>query len=71
MTLYHTNILDEFEYEHSRAKVKVTVAIFRTKNHCHRSSALIYYPILTLLYTSIGYDNTSNKFALQLRMPRS
>ena len=31
----------------------------------HRSSDLIYYPISILLHTSIGYDNTSNKFAFQ------
>ena len=36
------------------------------EKHCHRSSALIYYQISTLLHTSIGYDYTSNKSAFQL-----
>ena len=36
----YDNILDEFEFERFKAKVKATVAIFRKKN-CHRSSALI------------------------------
>ena len=31
----------------------------------HRSSALIYYPISIYFHTSIGYDNTANKFAFQ------
>ena len=35
------------------------------EKHCHRSSALIYYPVSMLLHTSIGYDYTSNKFAFQ------
>ena len=35
------------------------------EKHCHRSSALINYPISILLHTSIGYDYTSNKFAFQ------
>ena len=50
LILFHThniikydNILDKCEFEHSRAKVKVRVAIL--ENHCHRSSALMYYPI--------------------------
>ena len=30
-----------------------------------RSKDLIYYPISIELHTSIGYDNTSNKFAFQ------
>ena len=50
LILFHThdinkydNILDKFEFERSRAKVRVTVAIL--ENHCHRFSALTYYPI--------------------------
>ena len=35
------------------------------EKHCHRSSALINYPISIYLHTSIGYDYTSNKFAFQ------
>ena len=35
------------------------------EKHCHRSSALINYPISILLHTCIGYDYTSNKFAFQ------
>ena len=35
------------------------------EKHCHRSSALINYPISIELHTSIGYDYTSNKFAFQ------
>ena len=35
------------------------------EKHCHRSSALIYYPISIELHTSIGYDYTANKFAFQ------
>ena len=35
---------------------------------CHHSSDLIYYPISIKLHTSIGYDNTSNKFAFQRDM---
>ena len=35
------------------------------EKHCHRSSALINYPISIKLHTSIRYDYTSNKFAFQ------
>ena len=35
------------------------------EKHCHRSSAVINYPISIQLHTSIGYDYTSNKFAFQ------
>ena len=35
------------------------------EKHCHRSSALIYYPISIQLHINIGYDSTSNKFAFQ------
>ena len=37
----------------------------RMFSFCHRSSDLIYYPILIYLHTSIEYDNTSNKYAFQ------
>ena len=35
------------------------------EKHCHRSSALIYYPISIYLHTNIGYDCTSKKFTFQ------
>ena len=38
------NTLNNFEFEGSRAKVKVTVAIL--EKHCHHSSTFIYGPIL-------------------------
>ena len=53
-----------FEFERSRAKVKVTVAIFR-KTHCHRSSALIYRPIFILFHTNVKYDNILDKFEFE------
>ena len=45
LIFFHTNvkydnILDKFEFDCSRAKVKFTEAFLR-KTHCHRSSALI------------------------------
>ena len=57
LILFHTNvkydnILDKFEFERSRVKVKVTVAIFR-KTHCHRSSSHIYRLILILFHTNV------------------
>ena len=69
LILYHLkfsydNILDKFEFERSKARVKVTVAILE-KQHFHHSIALIYYPISVLLYSNIRYDNTWNKFAFQ------
>ena len=39
--------------------------LVRMVTFCHRSSDLIYFPISISLHTSIGYDNTSNKFAFQ------
>ena len=42
----------KFEFERSRAKVKVTLAILR-KKHCYRFSALIYRPILVLYHINI------------------
>ena len=46
--------------------VRIYVRTFvRMYTFCHCSSDLIYYPISILLHTSIGYDNTSNKFAFQ------
>ena len=42
-----------------------SVPYVRMFTFCHRSSDLIYYPISIQLHTSIGYDNTSNKFAFQ------
>ena len=35
------------------------------EKHCHRSSALINYPISIKLHISFGYDFTSNRFAFQ------
>ena len=50
----------------SRMYVCEYVRMFvRMFTFCHCSSDLIYYPISILLHTSIGYDNTSNKFAFQ------
>ena len=43
--------------ERSRAKVKVTVAVFRKKTLCHHSSAFIDRPILILYHTNVEYDN--------------
>ena len=45
----------------SRAKVKVTVAIFR-KTLCHHSSAFIYIPIVILYHINVEYDNTVDNF---------
>ena len=40
-------------------------AYARIFTFCHRSSDLIYYPITIQLYTSVGYGNTSKRFAFQ------
>ena len=40
----HDNILDNFEFERSRAKVKVTVAIFRKNIVIALVMSLFYYP---------------------------
>ena len=40
LIVYYDNILDKFEFERFRTKVKVTVAIL--EKHCHCSSAFIY-----------------------------
>ena len=40
------------------------MAIFR-KKHCHRSSALIYRPILILFHTNVWYDNILDKFEFE------
>ena len=56
-------ILNTFEFMHSRAKVKVTVAIFRKK----KSSlyALIYRPISILYHANVKYDNILHKFEFE------
>ena len=51
-----------FSFAFQDHKVKVKVAI---KNHCHHYSAFIYIPNLKKHHASIGYDNTSSKFAFQ------
>ena len=60
LNVYYDNILDKFEFECSRAKFKVTVAIL--EKHCHCSRAFIYGLILTLLHTNMKYDNILNTF---------
>ena len=56
--------MKKFEFEHSRAKVKITVVIFR-QTLCHYSSAFIYTPILILYLTNAEYDNTLDKFEFE------
>ena len=58
----YDNILNKCEFEGSRVKVKVTVAVFRKNKLCHRSSAFIYGLILILLQTNMLYDYTLGKF---------
>ena len=49
-----------------RAKVKVTVAIFRkSKNHCHRSSAFMYGLVYILYHTNVQYDIILDKFEFE------
>ena len=57
-------IISWTEFEHSRVKVKVTVAIFR-KTLCHHSSTFIYRPILILYHANVEYDNILDKFKFE------
>ena len=59
--LYHTNvscdnILDKFEFEHSRAKAKVTMAILRKK----------IFSLLLRLYLWIDFNFTSHKHEISI-----
>ena len=40
------------------------MAIFR-KTNCHRFSAVIYRPILSLFHTNVEYDNILDKFEFE------
>ena len=55
---------NKFEFEHSKDKVKVTVAIL-DKKHFHRSSAFIYRPRLILLHINVLYDYILDKFMFE------
>ena len=60
----YDNIPDKFEYEHSRAKVKIKVAIIR--KHCPHSCTFVYGPIL--MYNVTSYKNLVRLYLDQVKV---
>ena len=60
----YDNILNDFDFKCSRAKVKVTVAIFR--KHCHRSSTLFMDRFCCNFTQMSSMENILIKFTFQL-----
>ena len=55
-------VLDKFDFECSRAKVKDTVTFFRKKKDFHHSSPYLYGPIFLLHHTTVNYENIMDRF---------